>query len=354
MPLLAALALVALVSAAPAAAQAVPPATSRTEINDTCLACHSDTELALTLPNGETRSLHVEGETFAKSVHGEKLSCADCHPEMTEVPHPERTFTSRRQFSLVYYEQCKRCHFSTFAKTLDSAHQAPLARGDLTAPLCVDCHGAHDIMSPNRPRTRVSRTCAKCHQGVSATYLKSVHGRALEAEGNLDVPVCTDCHRSHDVAGPHAADWRAHTPELCASCHADEQVMGKYGLSTAVHRTYLSDFHGMTASVRRTDQAASAPVVARCTDCHGIHDITKVDDPESPVLKANLVKTCRQCHADASENFPGAWLSHYEPSWTKTPLVKGVMVAYQVFIPFMIGGLALQILLHLWRVVVNR
>ena len=30
------------------------------------------------------------------------------------------------------------------------------------------------------------------------------------------------------------------------------------------------------------------------------------------------------------------------------------MVAYQVLIPFMIGGLALQILLHLWRVVVNR
>jgi predicted CXXCH cytochrome family protein len=350
MPRLAALAL------AVAVATTVPltAATPRTEINETCLTCHSDKDLALSLPNGETRSLHVDAASFQKSVHGEKLSCADCHPDMVEVPHPERQFTSRRQFSLVYYEQCKRCHFSTFAKTLDSAHQAPLARGDVTAPLCVDCHGAHDITSPAKPRTKVSQTCAKCHQGVSAVFLQSVHGHALVAEGNPDVPVCTDCHRSHDVAGPHAKDWRARTPELCASCHSDQQIMAKYGLSTAVHRTYVSDFHGMTASIRRTDQAENAPVVALCTDCHGVHDITKVDDPGSPVLKANLVKTCRQCHTDASENFPDAWLSHYEPSWEKTPLVKGVMVAYQVLIPFMIGGLVLQVLLHLWRVVVNR
>jgi predicted CXXCH cytochrome family protein len=328
-------------------------ATPRTEVNDTCLTCHADKEMSLALPNGETRSLHVDGEAFLRSVHGQKLSCADCHPEMVEVPHPERTFTSRRQFSLVYYEQCKRCHFSTFAKTLDSAHQVPLSRGDVTAPLCVDCHGAHDIASPNKPRTKISQTCAKCHEGVSKTYLGSVHGKALATEGNTDVPVCNDCHRSHDVAGPHAGDWRAHTPDLCASCHADEQVMKKYGLSTAVHRSYVSDFHGMTASVRKGD-SRSAPVVARCTDCHGVHDITKVDDPQSPVLKANLVRTCRQCHPDATENFPGAWLSHYEPSWQKTPLVKAVTLAYQILIPFMIGGLVLQILLHLWRVVVNR
>ncbi len=95
-------------------------------------------------------------------------------------------------------------------------------------------------------------------------------------------------------------------------------------------------------------------MVARCTDCHGVHDIAKVDDPSSPVLKANLVQTCRTCHADASENFPDAWLSHYEPSWDRAPLVYAVELVYKFLIPFMIGGLLLQILLHLWRVVVNR
>lgn len=330
------------------------PAPPRAEVNDGCLACHGDTALNQTLPSGETRSLHVDAVTFGTSVHGEKLSCLDCHPDMSELPHPERKFASMRQASLAYYEQCKRCHYATFAKTLDSAHQAALARGDVTAPLCMDCHGTHDIVTPNQPRGRISRTCAKCHEGVSRTYEKSVHGKALLADNNPDVPVCNDCHRSHDVAGPHAEQWRSHTPELCASCHGDEQVMGKYGLSTLVHRTYVSDFHGVTARLRGQDDPRNVPVVARCTDCHGVHDIMKVDDPESPVVKANLVKTCRQCHEDATENFPAAWLSHYEPSWEKSPLVKSVTVAYQVLIPFMIGGLLLQILLHLWRVVVNR
>ena len=64
--------------------------------------------------------------------------------------------------------------------------------------------------------------------------------------------------------------------------------------------------------------------------------------------------TCAKCHEGATENFPAAWLSHYEPTLEKAPLVWLVKVGYMILIPFMIGGLCLQILLHLWRVVVNR
>jgi hypothetical protein len=35
-------------------------------------------------------------------------------------------------------------------------------------------------------------------------------------------------------------------------------------------------------------------------------------------------------------------------------VVYGVKIAYAILIPFMIGGLGLQILLHLWRLMVNR
>jgi hypothetical protein len=71
-------------------------------------------------------------------------------------------------------------------------------------------------------------------------------------------------------------------------------------------------------------------------------------------MQANLLRTCQQCHPGATRNFSSAWLSHYEPSLRRTPLVYGVKIFYTVFIPFIIGGLVLQILLHLWRVVVNR
>ena len=148
------LALLAFVAATADAQAAQEP---RQEVTASCLACHGDSSLSTTLASGETLSLHVEPKTFGASVHGQKLSCLDCHPGMDEVPHAQRAFSTKRQASLAHYEQCKRCHYSTFAKTLDSAHQSALTRGDVTAPLCVDCHGAHDIVTPNRPRGRVRR-----------------------------------------------------------------------------------------------------------------------------------------------------------------------------------------------------
>ena len=120
-------------------------------------------------------------------------------------------------------------------------------------------------------------------------------------------------------------------------------------------QTYVDDFHGMTASLQREESSeGSRAFAAVCTDCHGVHDIRKADDPGSRVMQANLVKTCQQCHSGATENFPAAWLSHYEPSWQHAPLVYAVKLFYAFVIPFIMGGLVLQILLHLWRVVVNR
>jgi hypothetical protein len=71
-------------------------------------------------------------------------------------------------------------------------------------------------------------------------------------------------------------------------------------------------------------------------------------------MAANLQKTCATCHTGAGETFPRAWLSHYPPSLEKAPLVWLVQVFYRLMIPFMVGGLVLQIALHLWRVVANR
>jgi len=130
--------------------------------------------------------------------------------------------------------------------------------------------------------------------------------------------------------------------------------MDKYGISTAVVKTYLQDFHGVTVSLYKKQAPDIWSYKAVCTDCHGVHNIAKIDDPNSPVLKANLVTTCRQCHPDATENFPSAWLSHYEVSWSKTPLVYAIRLFYRILIPFIILGLLIHILLDLWRVATNR
>jgi len=321
-----------------------------------CLGCHGETGFATDLESGDKVSLTVEAKTIAASVHGKGLRCTDCHAGMGELPHPERKVKNASEFHAGFRDACKPCHFDKYALSLDGVHAKQLAKGNEMAPGCVDCHGAHDIARAGKPRTRISDTCAACHPDVADTYMKSVHGKALSS-GNPDVPVCIDCHRAHDISDPRVTSWIVKTPELCARCHTDGAKMEKYGLSTNVVQSYLSDFHGVTARTSRarvSSATGEARVTALCIDCHGVHDITTTDAVNSPVLRANLVKTCRKCHPTASDNFPDAWLSHYEPSWERAPMVYAVKIFYVIFIPFIIGGLVLQVMLHLWRVVVNR
>ncbi len=339
------------VSALPSPSRAAEAASPDVEF---CLGCHANKDLELVLPSGEKRPLFVAPETFAQSVHGGKLRCTDCHSDISTYPHPARSFKNLREFSLAYQETCKSCHFDNYTKTLDSVHYALLAKGNLNAPLCVDCHGAHNVTRPAVPKSRISGTCARCHQAIYDQYSRSVHGKALLQGGNADAPVCVDCHRSHNIEDPRTVSFRLSTPDLCARCHTDEKLMKKYGLSTLVLQTYLKDFHGMTASAQKKERAASSVVTAVCTDCHGVHDILSVKDPNSSVMKTNLKKVCAKCHTGVTENFSAAWLSHYQPSPDKAPLVYYVKLFYQIFIPLVVGGLVLQILLHIWRVVVNR
>ena len=323
---------------------------------ESCLGCHGERDFTTVLDSGETVSLTVDRSMLAASVHGKGLRCTDCHSGMGEIPHPERAVKNAAEFHAGFRDTCKPCHFDKYALSLDGVHAKQLGRGNEAAPGCIDCHGAHDVAKASEPRTRISDTCAACHPDVADTYMNSVHGKALAA-GNADVPVCIDCHRAHDISDPRVTSWIVKTPELCARCHTDAEKMKPYGLSTNVVQSYLADFHGVTARTsraRRSDATDGVRVTALCIDCHGVHDITSTSAANSPVLRANLVKTCRKCHPTASESFPDAWLSHYEPSLERAPLVYGVKIFYMVFIPFIIGGLILQVMLHLWRVVVNR
>jgi hypothetical protein len=319
-----------------------------------CLECHNDPDLTMTLASGETLKLFVDPAVHAGSVHTGRVKCAECHAAQAEVPHPELKVRTLREFRVAAAEQCRRCHFTTYSQTLDGVHQPALARGDATAPVCVDCHGSHQIKPTRAPEADVRAACERCHGGVGRTFAHSVHG-SKGPQANADLPTCVTCHRAHDIGGPRDPEWNPRTPDLCAQCHANPQLAAKYGMSPRVVQTYLADFHGMTASLSRTAPGTGeGQFVARCTDCHGVHDITKTDAPDSRVMKANLVKTCQRCHADATENFPDAWLSHYEPSLAAFPLVWLVKIGYMILIPLMVGGLGLQVGLHLWRVVVNR
>jgi predicted CXXCH cytochrome family protein len=303
-------------------------------------------------------SLKVDAAALEGSVHA-KLACFDCHFGFSSTQHPKRNFNSPRDFSIAQSEACRRCHFDKYTKTLESIHYSILSQGNLNAPVCTDCHGSHSVSQARADKLKSSKRCGRCHTDIFTTYTKSVHGHALVEESNFDVPICTDCHTAHTIIGAHSQDYTDKVPEICGKCHGDTELMNKYGLYPGVVTSYLQDFHGITLKLYQAQKdgnsaAVSRKAIATCVDCHGIHDITKTTGPTSNLVRSRLMKRCQKCHPGAEEEFPDAWLSHYEPSLSNAPLVFLINLTYKIFIPFMLVGLILQILLHIWRYAVNR
>jgi hypothetical protein len=320
-----------------------------------CMKCHDHASI-LHFANNETLPLKVDLLLLNTSVHG-KLSCSDCHFGFSSEEHPQRNFRTRRDFTLASAESCRRCHFDKYTKTLESIHYTVLSQGKLNAPVCTDCHGSHKIYRIGRDRTESAKRCQRCHAKEYDIYAKSVHGNALINEQNQDVPVCVDCHTAHTIEDPLSVDYRERIPEMCSNCHGKKEIIGKYGLSPDVVKTYLSDFHGVNLSLYKMQKGeADKPhkTIAVCTDCHGRHNIKTTRGAEAAVIKTNLLKRCQMCHPDATGNFPDAWLSHYEPSLKRAPLVYLAGLVYKIFIPILLVGFVLQILLHIWRYAVNR
>jgi hypothetical protein len=337
--------LIALRSSTAVASDDPPEAQGQGISIEDCLSCHDVPGLQTTLPSGEILYLTVDGATYLNSTHGRLgYACVQCHTDITAVPHQPIRAESRRDFTLNLYPTCRNCHEDKYQQTLDSVHQKALAAGNKNAAVCTDCHGAHDIGPPDVPRSKIPQTCEKCHSQIYDLYISSVHGSALIGEGNPDVPTCVDCHGVHRIEGPSNSPFRLFSPQICAKCHANEQLMSRYGISTDVFQTYVSDFHGTTVEIFQAIAPGQTPNTPVCIDCHGVHDMKKVSDPESRVIKENLLATCRRCHPDANANFPSAWLSHYKPSPEHAPLVYYVTLFYKVLIPTTIGGLLLFVI----------
>ncbi len=325
-----------------------PPAAAVTIPNETCLTCHRQEDQHLVFPSGTQLSVTVDEDTLATSVHAD-LSCQECHTDIAGYPHGTPPVDNHRNLQVYYSQSCANCHDEQAMQEVDSVHARVRAAGIDEAAVCADCHGSHDIQPINReqhpdvPPTASAAFCQKCHSGIHAQYADSVHGQALTT-GNPDVPTCITCHPAHTAEDPRTLEFRIKSPELCGSCHADKELMAKYGLSTEVFETYVSDFHGKTVMLFEQTAPGQATNKAVCIDCHGVHDIASATD-ENSTMQTNLVKRCQECHPDATPNFASSWLGHYAPDWQQAPLVTAVTWFYRMLIPAVLAFFGVYIAL---------
>jgi cytochrome b subunit of formate dehydrogenase len=264
--------------------------------------CHNDeNEKTITRSDGTVVNIFVPAEPFVRSVHGERL-CTDCHHNITDLPHEE---------PLPLHVSCVECHQNTLAeqegaedpryKRLDvvvaqidrymhSVHARPSTKDSSKInATCYDCHDAHNIGaagSQTRAEARLKNpmVCGKCHQKQMETYRNSVHGKEVLEKHNRKAAVCSDCHTSHTIDATKADNTKLLITQQCGGCHDDE------------YRTYMGTYHGQ---VNRLGYAYTA----KCFDCHGAHDIKRVDDPASRVHVNNRLEACNKCHKDATQGF---------------------------------------------------
>ena len=302
----------------------------------------------------------IHGRARAQS-NGDAATCQSCHGSAHQVVAASDAKSPVSKPNLP--DTCGNCHSNPAlaAKYMfnvalpveaykQSLHGRAIQRGNLKAASCNDCHGVHDILPASDPhakiwRQNVAATCAECHRNVFDTYRESIHGQAVAA-GVMDAATCTDCHGEHRILAPGNPQSTVYvanvTQDTCSRCHANTQLMARFNVPASRVPTYEDSYHGLASR-------AGQQTVANCASCHGVHNIFPSRDARSTVNKANLAKTCGQCHPDAGQRFSIGSV-HTLPSATAGGRVLDFVKAfYLLAIPVILGFMILHNALDWWR-----
>lgn len=247
--------------------------------NKKCNRCHDDEdEKQWEYDDGSIKNIYVDPEPFEKSVHG-KQNCVACHTNVSlkKGEHDEK---------LPITVGCIQCHKKNLEEQKDnpdpkykrlgivmeqvdsymhSVHGRPnINDQSKTNATCYDCHDAHNIGklgSESRAEHRLKnpQVCGQCHEEEKKAYETSIHGQEILEKKNSKAAVCSDCHSTHNISSTEKDSTKLNITENCGSCH--EKSL----------KTYLQSYHGQ---VSRLGYAHTA----KCFDCHGSHELKKVDD----------------------------------------------------------------------------
>ncbi len=189
---------------------------------------------------------------------------------------------------------------------------------------CVDCHySGYDDYPHNKIVHRVN--CSECHEEQRHEYEISSHFKAL-AKGNLEAPNCVDCHGFHDIQQPSEQLSGQAAIDTCAKCHADEALTQRFELKADVLKSYSTSYHGEMYKL-----GFEGDDYATCVSCHSNHAIMGKDDPESTINAANIVKTCAACHDDATDEF-ASYLTHWRPGDGQNRVLDGTFHSLEALI----------------------
>ncbi|MBM3328287.1 MAG: hypothetical protein FJY67_02280 [Calditrichaeota bacterium] len=163
---------------------------------------------------------------------------------------------------------------------------------------CLACHSNGTALAIADHPATTTTNCGRCHAAQEAEWSESIHGLQAQA-GNLDAPRCNTCHGAHDIRMHDDLEspvYRRNLPATCATCHESTELQSKYRFSRNRLLTYKNSYHGIAVKFGRAE-------AADCASCHSAHSIRPSSDPRSSIHPANIPSTCGKCHPGAGEQF---------------------------------------------------
>lgn len=136
---------------------------------------------------------------------------------------------------------------------------------------CTSCHvDITDLLKHMKKEIKVEKVqCERCHKKQNSEHFASIH-----AEKGV---TCAQCHTDIHTHTYWKNDKRIAVAK-CIQCHDKESV-------------YRKSVHGKGVAAGNMDSAA-------CHDCHNLHDIKPLGDPNSRANREFHTKVCMKCHSD--------------------------------------------------------
>jgi len=228
---------------------------------------------------------HVKPELFAASVHG-PLGCTGCHASVDLKKHPPASRKTGREYTLAAVEACKSCHQPIHEAYIASAHGKARESG---APVCSDCHKPHEVTRAS-VGTRLKETCLACHSGAVEAHDKWLPN----TRRHLAVVACAACHAP---AAKRKVDLRFY------DAAGRNEVVGPQG---ELQPGKPLDEKALWALLRSAGAGGKVRLVGRV-------EVTSADQAHAMADRGQALKECTTCHRKGAEAFQTVTLSVVGP-----------------------------------------
>ncbi len=179
----------------------------------------------------ETYLASVHGKGLMKSGLIWSAVCADCHGAHGIYYAADRRSTLHPSNAGTTCGKCHHYLVAVLAQSVHGEHGGLGTESQRAAPggiirrrpSCTDCHQGHDVLEPGTEAFRhaLPNRCGNCHARLADRYRLSLHGELTEF-GYEPAAECADCHGAHDILpldNPKSRMAVVNREKTCRNCH---------------------------------------------------------------------------------------------------------------------------------------